>query len=684
MDFKISNYPKLKEAILQSNLVVFVGAGLTMNFINTQNKPIGNWNNLVREILENFKTENNISETLINLIGKFQPIQILDLIEKSKDYNKKDIYSFIKDFLELSENNNFLLHQKIAKLSNTIITTNYDTAFEDSNKNLKSRVAYSGKNFELTSIKDNKPILFKLHGCYTDAGSMVLFPTDYYKLYDTNGEASHSIKALENLIYNKNILFLGCGMGDFQINNIFKSIEKLQANFNQDHFIISKTNIDSSLGFLTHIPIKDHNEIETIIESLLSIKEITSESHIKELLKPGMENLLSKKENKLSDYPKPSILFTGREQQIIELEDKFKTFRIIAIEGLGGIGKTQFVSKFIDEKILDKSRVVWLNGSAQSNFDVFIENCGYGDILIGKEKTDHTLYASFKDLIENDNRIIFWDNYNDYEDKSFANFLSFANSYFQKATIILITKVDPQIENITSLPIIKLDGLQEDAIKYAEKIKISNSKYSHFANNDLERICSAFEGHPLAIEFSMLLMGYGKSVDDILSHLPEFSSIRKVEEFSKRLFLDIYNHPITTDEERECFLKSSVFKGKMKEEEIKFLYKGNEVFHLLVGLMDKLLVTFKDGLYEIHPLVRSFTYEMLCDKKVVHKDAAEYFLLQRNLQFNSSLEEKIFYHLSEAEEWEKIGETIESIGIYFVQNGQLSMISDFFSENGFS
>ena len=318
--------------------------------------------------------------------------------------------------------------------------------------------------------------------------------------------------------------------------------------------------------------------------------------------------------NKLSDYPKPSILFTGRKREIDDFEKVFNSFRLFVVEGLGGTGKTDFVSKCIDKIILDKSKIIWLNGSSQSNFDVFIESAGYGDVLQGAKKTDLALYSGLKDLIEKDQRIIFWDNFNDYEDIAFSKFLSFANQYLRRSTIILITKTDPSIVGITSLPIIRLEGLNEDALVYAKKLKASNMRYSSIRDSDLGKICLGVEGHPLAIEFSMWLMGYGKSADDILQHIPEFSGLKKVEEFSKRLFLDIFNHPSTSDEEREYFLKCSVFKEKINGNELKYLYDGRDVFHLLAGLIDKLLITSKEGFYEIHPLVRSFSYEKLVEK----------------------------------------------------------------------
>jgi tetratricopeptide (TPR) repeat protein len=385
-------------------------------------------------------------------------------------------------------------------------------------------------------------------------------------------------------------------------------------------------------------------------------------------------------ENKLADYPKPNNLFTGRKKELNEFRKVFTSFRIFAIEGLGGTGKTEFSAKCIEETLVDKNRVIWLNGSSQSNFDVFVENAGYGDVLKREKKTDFAFYSGLKNLIEKDERIIFWDNYNDYEDPAFSAFLGFAQQYLRKATIILITKTDPLIEGITSVPIIKLEGLNNDGIEYAKKIKATNAQYSFIVDDDLEKICRGVEGHPLAIEFSMLLMGYGKSVDDIMLHMPEFSGIRKVEEFSKRLFFDILDHQSTSSEERECFLNCSVFKGKFKGDEINFIHNNKDVFHLLVGLINKLLLSYKEGFYEIHPLVRSFSYEKLLDKKNIHKRAADYFITQREGKLNPSLEEKVFYHLAEAEEWQLIANSIETIGEDLVQQGQLGLANEFMNK----
>ena len=66
--------------------------------------------------------------------------------------------------------------------------------------------------------------LIKLHGCAEDADSMVLLPSDYVNLYSKkDNDAERLIFVLENIIINNTILFLGIGLGDFQIKNILKN-----------------------------------------------------------------------------------------------------------------------------------------------------------------------------------------------------------------------------------------------------------------------------------------------------------------------------------------------------------------------------------------------------------------------------------------------------------------------------
>jgi tetratricopeptide (TPR) repeat protein len=284
----IKIHPELKKAIEENELVVFVGAGISYELINSKNQKLGDWKNLVACILENLKSNGYEVEHLISLVDKSEPLEVLKLIETNKQQiPQKAICNFVKSFYEFDNKNTFSLQKKIFDLCPKIITTNYDTAFEEAVPKLRRNKAYKGRNYELMKHKEKDAIfLIKLHGCAEDADSMVLLPSDYVNLYSKkDNDAERLIFVLENIIINNTILFLGIGLGDFQIKNILKKIENLQGKFNQKHFIITLKPLDSSLSFLEPILISDYRQIENIIDNLIEIKREAEENEQLEVKK---------------------------------------------------------------------------------------------------------------------------------------------------------------------------------------------------------------------------------------------------------------------------------------------------------------------------------------------------------------------------------------------------------------
>lgn len=292
---------ELEEAVCKNELIIFVGAGLSYNLVNIKKQALQGWNNLVRQVLSHLDGEGCDVKHLLPLIDKYDPIEVLHLIERNRDIPKKKISEFLKDFLDLDEVNDFNLHRKLHQLSNKIITTNYDTAFETAIPELRKNKAYKGKNYEMTKHKEaNASLLFKLHGCFEDIDSMVLFPTNYHNLYKSpSREAEHSILVLKNIILNKSILFVGTGMGDFQINHLFGEIKNLQGEYNQKHYIITKTPLDSSLNFLTPIQVDDYAQIEKIIDALISVKETCGNRDSEEI--KSLKEQLTASEKKIKE-----------------------------------------------------------------------------------------------------------------------------------------------------------------------------------------------------------------------------------------------------------------------------------------------------------------------------------------------------------------------------------------------
>lgn len=304
--------PGLREAIKADELVLFVGAGLSWNFKNKNNETLEGWTKMASSITSYLCDNGHIPENLKQACDTLGEIKTLEILEE-REIGIGEVGPFIREYFTLGDGNDFSLQKKLFELSTKIITTNYDRAFEMAVPQLQSQKAYKGKDYELNGLKKDPVFLFKLHGCIEHLDSMVLFPSDYGKLYNSNRrEAEHTLSALRNLIFNKTFLFIGTGLGDPQINSFFEEIKIIQGPYNQKHYIITPDPLEKSLDFLTRIPITSYEEIPGVIDQLLEIKRAEDEKNtpFKEQLKETEKRneVLAKELEEVKDEHKKNLL----------------------------------------------------------------------------------------------------------------------------------------------------------------------------------------------------------------------------------------------------------------------------------------------------------------------------------------------------------------------------------------
>ncbi len=312
----------LKEAVENDNLVIFVGAGLSYCLKNERDEEIGDWDNLVDKMLDYLieQKRKDKLKVLKPLVEVFSPLRILELLEDKKVKNAT-VQDFLKSFFTLKESNDFSVHENLCKLSNKIITTNYDKAFEMADSRFAQNVAYKGRNAELNSFsRPEKPTLLKLHGSIGHIDEMVLFPTQYKSLYENfSNNSEHTLMHFKDAIRHHTILFIGTGMGDFQIKNIFEQLKEVQQGYAKTHFIVSDTALDSrledDLGF-ERVKVKDYKtDIPLLVKQLLDIKENRPKSEKEQ----QYEIALEKAHKKVIDLEKERLRLVQKKGQEIEL-----------------------------------------------------------------------------------------------------------------------------------------------------------------------------------------------------------------------------------------------------------------------------------------------------------------------------------------------------------------------------
>ncbi len=252
---------EIQDAIKNNRLVIFAGSGLSSKF----NLPT--WKKLTEDVIS--EINDNDFNDLIPVLksGILQPREVLDKIQR--EHTK--VRSYIQKNFKIDKTEDFLLHKKIIELTSEIITTNYDNAFEEACDNTIIPTKYTS-NFNVSEInKSRKPYIFKLHGCYTEPDSCIIFSGDYKRIYD---DETSSIQKLKSIFTDKTILFIGFSFNDPDINLIFSNLDKLFDNYNR-HYILTKDEKSfEKYNFLKPIIIQDYQtDIDLFFENCIDFKK---------------------------------------------------------------------------------------------------------------------------------------------------------------------------------------------------------------------------------------------------------------------------------------------------------------------------------------------------------------------------------------------------------------------------
>ncbi|OGQ51275.1 MAG: hypothetical protein A3J24_07015 [Deltaproteobacteria bacterium RIFCSPLOWO2_02_FULL_53_8] len=368
--------------------------------------------------------------------------------------------------------------------------------------------------------------------------------------------------------------------------------------------------------------------------------------------------------------PKPSPIFTGRTKELADFNNIIKSSNTLVIEGLGGIGKTDFAAMCLKE--LPPEKLVWFDCLPESTIDALIDASGFPDLLKGEQKTDLAKHVGYISLIERDGLTILLDNFHDLANDSLIEFFKYAENRLENARIIILSRVHPK--ELLQTANIKLIGLEADAFDYAKKIL---AHYHNVTPDDfnIKVICKRLKGHPFAILHAMRLLSYGDvTPDEIIEHIirPDDPD----DALSKRLLGAVFDHPRSTEDEKQLLLNSSVFRSRIERAAFTNISNGKDITNALHRLMDKQMVTLLNGLYETHPLVREFCYERLEDKVTTHLIAADFFKQKRQTMIDPSIEEEIFHHLYSGNALYGAADLVVEEGEGLILAGHTSVLKD--------
>ncbi|MGD9807769.1 MAG: SIR2 family protein [Deferribacterales bacterium] len=228
----IEHLNKIKYAIDNNQLILFVGAGVS------KNSGIPDWNELTLKLAEelNYSKRAELQESYIaaklesydpSLLENYNKLQGFDPDEYLKipqyyylNFGKKKYNEKLQSVLDIKCEPNAINHIIFELNPQHIITTNYDDLIEKAMDIEKENFSVITTDKELAKA-ENKKLLIKMHG---DFKNNVLKESDY----DTYSENFTLVETfIKGLLVTHTLLFIGFSADDPNVRKIFRWIKNI-------------------------------------------------------------------------------------------------------------------------------------------------------------------------------------------------------------------------------------------------------------------------------------------------------------------------------------------------------------------------------------------------------------------------------------------------------------------------
>lgn len=212
------------EAVGRRDLVVFMGAGVTMNSDPVRGKSPVSWANLLRECMTAARLtgkDSDYAEKLISAGRLLEAAEMIVHVARNSGHGQ-DVYTRIKTVAG-GPGSGFggnEWHDALLNLNSSIyITTNYDKSFTRASKDAFVKKTHDSREIGFT-IRSGAPILIHMHGDVDNIESIILTQTDYSRM---GVENSHVLEVIRALLLTRTVLFVGYSLTDPDVQLVLQN-----------------------------------------------------------------------------------------------------------------------------------------------------------------------------------------------------------------------------------------------------------------------------------------------------------------------------------------------------------------------------------------------------------------------------------------------------------------------------
>lgn len=226
---------RLLELIRKEDVLLFAGAGMSIYSGYPSGLALAKilFNNLSKDEQRDIEYSDNLPRLADDIFN----------LKNSKQY----LFQTLK--MEFSkEPSSTATHDLLAKIPHfkTIITTNYDTLFETTNKNLE--IIRRSKDIPISDQK--KQWLYKIHGDFTDTDRIILTASDYNNYFSTSQEETIFWNSVKNKLATHHVVFVGYSMDDINTQVLIDKISNELGENRKEMFFVAPKLTQSKINYL--------------------------------------------------------------------------------------------------------------------------------------------------------------------------------------------------------------------------------------------------------------------------------------------------------------------------------------------------------------------------------------------------------------------------------------------------
>lgn len=267
--------PDLVDDFYNRRIVLFIGSGVSANVKFSDGFKFLDWPAFLKNACSYLEVGD--CEIIEKIINKGDYLIACELLQKKMDERWGDL--LLEYFGRVPEESH--LHDALKRLNQRIIvTTNFDKVIEkfwNDGRYNGGRSFRVVKNIDRNSfrfLRNNEPVIIKLHGCIDESKSIIFSKSGYIRGAFANIYYS---RLMENFLLNYTILFVGFSMNDPAIVSLME-LYKHSYDDVRPHWIIHPNNIGGEtidindnlrrLKTITYDPVNNHEKLAHLINDI--------------------------------------------------------------------------------------------------------------------------------------------------------------------------------------------------------------------------------------------------------------------------------------------------------------------------------------------------------------------------------------------------------------------------------